>query len=64
MSSKGYETGARVRALPEGDVVELTLSAADRARLAHQLARTTGPIDFATGGLRLLVATATPGARP
>ena len=50
--------GARCRALPEGDVVELVLSPADRARLAHQLGRTTGPIEFTTEGLRLLVATA------
>ena len=54
--------GARVRALPEADVVELTVTAAQRARLAFLLARTTGPIDFTAEGLRILVATASPGA--
>lgn len=50
--------GARVRVTPEADVVELVLTPLERAQLAHQLARTTGPITFSTEGLRLLVATA------
>lgn len=49
--------GARTRVTPEADVVELLLTPVERALLAHQLGRTTGPITFSTEGLRLLVAT-------
>lgn len=51
--------GARVQVTPEADVVALVLSPVERALHAHQLGRTTGPIEFTTEGLRLLVTTVT-----